>query len=244
MFSALTHVSCYHPIGKKRRVYEVPEMKYGESTFDILYLLFAIISGCIILKRARDKTERTMGAAALILGCGDAFHLVPRVLNYFADADMTAALGVGKLITSVTMTVFYVLLYYVWLGRYGEKEWSTRRAVIWCLAVVRGGLCLFPQNGWLQNSSDMTWGIIRNVPFVFLGAILCRLFFQNRENDRTFGLLWLYILLSFAFYMPVAVAAGMVPVLGMLMLPKTICYILMIVSFLRSQNAGDAAGRR
>ena len=25
------------------------EMKYGESSFDILYLLFAIISGCVIL---------------------------------------------------------------------------------------------------------------------------------------------------------------------------------------------------
>ena len=56
-------------------------MKYGESTFDILYLLFAIASGILILRRAKDKTSRQMGLAALILGCGDAFHLVPRVLN-------------------------------------------------------------------------------------------------------------------------------------------------------------------
>ena len=56
-------------------------MKYGESAFDILYLLFAITSGCLILRRAGNRTERYMGLAALILGCGDAFHLVPRVLN-------------------------------------------------------------------------------------------------------------------------------------------------------------------
>ena len=55
-------------------------MKYEESTFDILYLLFAVISGLILLRRAEDKTGRLMGLAALILGCGDAFHLVPRVL--------------------------------------------------------------------------------------------------------------------------------------------------------------------
>ncbi len=61
-------------------------MKYGESTFDILYLLFAIISGCIILKRAKGKIEKYMGIAALVLGCGDAFHLVPRVLNYLAQS--------------------------------------------------------------------------------------------------------------------------------------------------------------
>ena len=97
-------------------------MKYGESAFDILYLLFAVVSGILILRRAKNRTEKQMGLAALILGCGDAFHLVPRVLNYFVKADFTAALGIGKLVTSVTMTVFYVLVYYVWLGYYREKE--------------------------------------------------------------------------------------------------------------------------
>ena len=28
-------------------------------------------------------------------------------MNYFSDADFTAALGIGKLVTSVTMTIFY-----------------------------------------------------------------------------------------------------------------------------------------
>lgn len=212
-------------------------MKYGESTFDILYLLFAIISGCVILKHAKDKTEKYMGIATLVLGCGDAFHLVPRVMKYFTDMDMTTALGVGKLITSITMTVFYVLLYYVWQGHYGVESGRNLSLSIWCFAAVRVILCLFPQNGWLTNSSDMTWGIIRNVPFVILGAFICRLFFKERGKDKVFSLLWLYVLLSFAFYIPVAVAAGLVPVLGMLMLPKTICYILMLVAFLKSQDS-------
>ena len=73
-------------------------MKYGESTFDILYLLFAIICGIVILVKARDRAGRLMGFAALILGVGDAFHLVPRVLNYFIDADFTAALGSENLL--------------------------------------------------------------------------------------------------------------------------------------------------
>jgi hypothetical protein len=97
-------------------------MKYGESAFCILYLIFAIASGCVILRRAKDRTGRMMGLAALILGCGDAFHLVPRVLNHFISGDFTAALGIGKLVTSVTMTVFYVLLFYVWKGIYGVNE--------------------------------------------------------------------------------------------------------------------------
>ena len=214
-------------------------MKYGESAFDILYLLFAVISGILILRRARNKTEKLMGAAALILGCGDAFHLVPRVLNYFAAADFTAALGIGKLITSLTMTLFYVLLYYVWLGYYREKENRGLTICVWASAVIRAALCCFPQNGWLQNSSDVTWGVIRNVPFVVLGAVICWLYWKNREADRVFRFVWLFILLSFLFYIPVAVAAGIEPKLGMLMLPKTICYILMICAFLKavSRNA-------
>ena len=211
-------------------------MKYGESLFDICYLLFSIVSGCIILKNSKDRAGRIMGCAALILGCGDAFHLVPRVLNYFVDSDFTVALGVGKLVTSITITVFYVMLFY--LFRYVYKNDKNRNlvVVVWGLSVIRIVLCLFPQNGWFQNESSMQWGIIRNIPFVILGAIICYLFFIKRTEVSEFRFMWLYVLLSFLFYIPVAVFAGIVPMLGMLMLPKTICYILMIVSFLKMKR--------
>ncbi len=209
-------------------------MKYGESAFDVIYLLFAIVSGCVMLSKAKNQTEKLMGTAALVLGCGDAFHLVPRVLNYFSDADLTAALGVGKLVTSVTMTVFYLLLWYVWLGYYREREKRSVTVLLWILSAARVILCLFPQNGWLSNSGGVTWGVIRNVPFVLLGGAVCTLYFRKRKEDRLFAPVWLYILLSFLFYIPVAVGAGLVPMLGMLMLPKTVCYILLIVTFLRS----------
>ena len=208
-------------------------MKYGESTFDILYLLFTITSGILMLRRATDKTGKMMGLAALILGCGDAFHLVPRVLNYFTEWDLTAALGIGKLVTSLTMTVFYVLMYDIWLRIYGAEEKRAVTVAVWALAAVRAALCLFPQNGWLQNDSGVAWGIIRNVPFVLLGALVVVLYFRKQEEVRLFRPVWVYVLLSFLFYIPVAVGAGLVPMLGMLMLPKTVCYILLVVVFLR-----------
>ncbi len=211
-------------------------MKYGESSFDILYLIFAITSGIMILRRAEGRKEKFMAYAALILGCGDAFHLVPRVLNYFTEWDLTAALGIGKLITSITMTVFYVLLYYLWLELYSVKRKRKTEMCVLLLALVRSALCLFPHNGWLQNSSDMNWGIIRNIPFVIHGALICYLYYCKRNENSVFKPMWLYILLSFAFYIPVAVAAGAIPLLGMLMLPKTVCYILMILSFLKAQH--------
>ena len=38
-------------------------MKYGESIFDIFYLLTAIVTGILILKKAKGNTGRLMGAA-------------------------------------------------------------------------------------------------------------------------------------------------------------------------------------
>ena len=84
-----------------------------ESIFDVCYLIFAIISGIMLLVKSKGRKDiRIFGWMTLLLGCGDAFHLIPRVLNYWTAADYTVSLGIGKLITSETMTVFYLLMDY------------------------------------------------------------------------------------------------------------------------------------
>ena len=206
-------------------------MKYGESIFDIIYLVYAVAMGFCIQRRRNDSVGRQMGAAVLILGCGDAFHLIPRVMNNFIDADLSAWLGFGKLVTSVTMTVFYLLLYRIWLKAYGEREDRTTGTVVYALTAARILLCLLPQNRWFQNESSVLWGILRNIPFVVLGGIIVRLYWRRREDIRCLRYVWLLVLLSFLFYIPVAVAAGIVPMLGMLMLPKTVCYMFLIWAF-------------
>ena len=139
-----------------------------ESIFDIGYLAFAIISGVLMLKNEKGRRLATLfGAMTLVLGCGDAFHLIPRVLNYFTNLNMTAALGIGKLVTSVTMTVFYVLLEYARRERYGD----TRKGILlvtWVLAAIRIVLCCFPQNAWISENPPLLWGILRNIPFVVI----------------------------------------------------------------------------
>ena len=206
-------------------------MKYGESTFDILYLVFGFIMGVRILRVKKDAVGKLMGAAVLILVCGDAFHLVPRVLQYFVKGDFTAWLGIGKLVTSITMTVFYVLLYRLWLIAYDEREDRKMTACVYALTAARVVLCLMPQNRWLQNEGSVLWGVIRNVPFVVLGALVVMLYHRDRMKIPRFRNVWLLIIFSFIFYIPVAVAASIVPMLGMLMLPKTVCYIMLIWIF-------------
>lgn len=208
-------------------------MKYGESVFDVVYLLIAIVGGVLILRKSKAPWEKKMGLAVLILGLGDAFHLVPRVLHYFIAADLTAALGVGKLVTSVTMTVFYVFMYHICVEYGGAKEDKRLTGLVYLLAAIRVVLCLLPQNRWVQNDSSALWGALRNIPFVILGGIVMVGYYRNRNGAPGLKRVWLYILLSFLFYIPVAVFAGLLPILGMLMLPKTVCYIALIVVFYR-----------
>ena len=207
-------------------------MKYGETAFDVLYLAIALVCGIVMLIKARGATEKLMGIAVLIVGLGDAFHLVPRVINYFAASDMTFWLGLGKLITSVTMTAFYVCMYYILLGVTQERERFGLTLFVWFLAALRVGLCLLPQNEWLTGGGELVWAIVRNVPFVILGAVTVVLWFKKRSSLGRLRFIWLWVTLSFLFYIPVAVGASLVPKLGMLMLPKTVCYIVIAVTFL------------
>ena len=134
------------------------------------------------------------------------------------------------------MTVFYVLLYRLWLHVYGERERATLSAAVYALAAIRIVLCLLPQNGWLQNESSVLWGTLRNIPLVALGVIVICLYFKNRKQVRTLRFVWLWITLSYLFYIPVAVAASLVPMLGMLMLPKTVCYMILFAVFWKYAN--------
>lgn len=62
--------------------------------------------------------------------------------------------------------------------------------------------------------------------------------------ERRLKFIWIYSALSFLFYIPVVVGAGTVPILGMLMLPKTICYVLIVISFLLYVVKSDNKSRK
>lgn len=203
-----------------------------ESIFDICYLVFAIVSGVLLLKKSKGrKYVRIFGIMTLLLGCGDAFHLVPRVLNYWTDGDYTAALGIGKLVTSITMTLFYILIEYARRDRYKITGEKGVLASVWILGIIRIALCCFPQNGWTSAEPSLLWGILRNIPFALLGILTVVLWLRSAKNDKPLKLMWLAVTLSFLFYIPVVLFAQTMPMIGMLMLPKTCMYVWMIVMF-------------
>lgn len=211
-----------------------------ESVFCIAYLVVVAVLGFIMVTQAKEDKQRLLfGILTLTLVGGDSFHLVPRIYGNLAGklVEITGALGIGTFVTSITMTFFYVLLYHFWCGRYSKPIKSNLSYVIYILAVSRIVLCLFPQNDWFSADAPLAWGIYRNIPFAVMGGIIVYLFFaEARKNDRSFKYAWLAVLLSFLFYMPVVLFAGTIPIIGMLMLPKTACYVWLIVMGYRDKS--------
>lgn len=201
-----------------------------ETLFDAAYLISVITIGIIMIVRSNGNKQYCLfGVMAVVLGAGDAFHLVPRALALCTTGleNFTVSLGMGKLITSITMTVFYVILYYVWRTRYKIMGKNSVTAAVYFLAALRILLCLFPQNQWLDTEPPLSWGIYRNIPFAFLGILIIVLFYKSakEQGDNDFKYMWLTIVLSFSFYVPVVLWADAIPVIGMLMIPKTCAYV-------------------
>lgn len=204
-----------------------------ETAFDVVYLCTVIFLGVMMIRRsAGNRKIRLFGVMAVVLGCGDAFHLVPRAYALCTTGlqNHAAALGFGKFVTSITMTVFYLILYYVWRQRYAVTGKRNLTAAMWVLAALRIGLCLLPQNQWLSPAPPLSWGIWRNIPFALIGLIMIVLFYQQAKakQDRVFRFMWLAITLSFAFYIPVVLFADAVPAVGALMIPKTCAYVWIV----------------
>ena len=201
-----------------------------ETLFDAVYLISVVTIGVLMIRGSKGNRQFCLfGWMAVVLGAGDSFHLVPRAIALCTTGleNYTVPLGIGKWITSVTMTIFYVLLYYVWRQRYKINGQGSLTAAVYGLAGVRIALCMMPQNQWSSAKAPLSWGIYRNIPFALLGLLVIVLFYQSakKHEDKAFRWMWLTIVLSFGFYIPVVLWADAIPLIGMLMIPKTCAYV-------------------
>lgn len=244
--------------------------RMGEASFCIIYLIYIFVVAGMLWRKYRmaqaiDFTETfylyniryiSGFVMAMLLGCGDAFHLVPRIIvNIRGEIkNQEFYLGLGNLISSITMTVFYLVMVEMCelcVGRTSGSKDLLNDGLIVATALfvaVRIFFCLFPQNRWFIKEGNKKWAIIRNVPFVIVGIIavvtliiaisavaseeadvLSSVFYPAVLIGKGFFIqIMIATILSFAFYLPVAIKGKENPKLGMLMIPKTICYMWMM----------------
>lgn len=208
-------------------------MKNVEIVFDFLYLFTVMTVAAILYFRGKPLSLRwQFGLMTLVLGLGDSFHLIPRIYSMLdkSNKDHSPSLGVGKFITSITMTIFYIFLWEIGKSYYSFNISIFIDIFVYSLAIVRIVLCFFSQNKWLDKQPPTKWAIIRNIPFFVLGMIVMFLYMWGAfKYGGGLSFMWLAIFISFAFYMPVILFARINPKVGMLMLPKSLAYVAIVL---------------
>ena len=125
-------------------------MAVFESIFDISYLTFDASAGIAMLALSGGRPVLILyGLLSLLLGAGDAFHLL-----------------------------FYLLLYVIYTQLYGVGSLAAA-VILTASAVLRLILCLFPQNNWYHYEGSAKWSLARNLPFAVTGICMIVLFLMS-----------------------------------------------------------------
>lgn len=205
-----------------------------EAVFDTVYLTFDLVAGILFFVYSQGNLLFMLyGILTLTLCGGDAFHLVPRIKRAVRGSSekIQRQLGRGLQISSITMTVFYIVLLYIWKLTFPEIHApAVIEIIIWVSAIVRIVICFLPQNNWLSEEGNIKLSVIRNAVFAVTGIGVIILYaISGNTYDYHMTRMVAAIIISFGCYLPVTLLSKKMPKVGLLMIPKTCAYIWVIV---------------
>ena len=207
---------------------------YVEVGFNVLYLIVVwTMNGVMSMQLDRVQPENRKIAnmfrwAFVLLAVGDTGHVGFRVAAYALGGleKNSMLLGIGALATAITVTFFYVVMLYIWKERFHGK-FGLLEYILLASVPVRLIVMAFPQNDWGNSVPPEFWSLLRNLFLVILGVGVLYLYLRDsvKTKDRLFRWMGYCVLFSYLFYTPVILFARDIPVIGMLMIPKTVMYV-------------------
>lgn len=211
-----------------------------ESAFNVFYLVTIYILIFLMIKAAGNLSKENKGIPRLLiagfalLALGDTGHVGFRVAAYLLGGLEAHAvlLGIGSMATAVTVTGLYLLFVEIWY-KTNNKARGGLYFILMLTGLIRIALIFFPQNQWESIVPPFDWSLYRNIPLMLLGAGAAWLFFRAGEKKEYFRNMGILVAASYAFYLPVILFVQQVPLLGMLMIPKTLAYLGMAIVSLR-----------
>ena len=216
-----------------------------EISFNILYLAVVWWLVVAMLRRlpqvaaADQKIGRYFIWAFALLALGDTGHVGFRVLAYALgglDATLNIAgleiglVGLGALSTAITVTFFYVLLLFIWQERF-DRSLGWFGWLLIASAAVRLVVMTLPGNQWNSVVPPQPMSLVRNFFLTISGLGVAILILRDaaRTGDRVFTWIGISILVSYGFYIPVILFVQTLPLIGMLMIPKTLAYVAIAI---------------
>ncbi len=212
-----------------------------EGIFDAAYMvvIWCIIVTMIVRRAAVAPENRGTAKAVLwafaLLALGDTPHMTSRILACLTGTYATtfrilgfevSTIGLGALSTSITFTLFYVFILIAWRARFG-KPYGWFGYLLFVAAAVRLLMLLHPANQWNNALAPRDWSIYRNLPLFLQGIGVGYLIWRDaaKTKDRPFVSIAALIFFTYLCYIPVIFFYHTMPLLGMLMLPKTMAYV-------------------
>lgn len=212
-----------------------------EIAFNITYLI--VIWGLVIalllrrseLPPSRRRMSDWITAAFALLAFGDTGHVGFRVWAYALgglESQITlfgytiSLVGAGALMTAFTVTLFYMLMLEVWRLRF-RRQYGTFEYFLLIAGATRLYMLTLSINEWWRVVPEQPWSTIRNIPLMIQGLGLAYLILRDAiaYKDVTFRWIGISILVSYACYIPVILFVQQAPIIGMLMIPKTLAYV-------------------
>jgi hypothetical protein len=215
--------------------------QWMEASFNISYLIvvWGLVVAMIRQREAPPGGSRRLGAVVTwafgLLALGDTGHVGLRVLAYgLGGLDKNLPIfgfeiplvGAGAFATAFTVTLFYVLMLEAWRVRF-NRHYATFEYLLLAAAAARLLIMLAPANEWSRSTPPQPWSTIRNLPLMLQGLGLAALILRDaaQQRDPAFRWIGVMILISYACYLPVILFVQQMPMLGMLMIPKTLAYL-------------------
>ncbi len=217
---------------------------WTEIGFNIVYLIavWGLVIYMLVKNRKFETPDRLRNIVIwmfALLALGDTGHVGFRVVAYLmGNLEQTISLlgaqvglvGLGALSTAITVTFFYMLVVFLWKERF-HQPLNGFAWVLLGMGVIRLVIMVFPQNQWNSVVPPLDWSLARNLPLTIQGLGIAYLILRDavKNKDHVFRNIGLWILVSFAFYLPVILFVQVLPMIGMLMIPKTLAYVAIAI---------------
>ena len=199
-------------------------MKYLETIFSLCYISilwwFAIkmFIHCWGTESFQLPTAQHCSLWAFTtLAVGDTAHVVTRVLDW--------QVGSGDCFTAVMITCFYLMLASIVI-EYTDMRLGVAAGCILFLVLTRIIMLGLPENGWNTATHPYPWYEIRNWILLGIQIEVIVLAVPYRKSKL---IKWIITLtgISLVCLIPVTFFIREHPMVGMLMIPKSITYLVM-----------------
>jgi len=165
-----------------------------------------------------------------LLALGDTGHVGFRVVAIgLGGLEQNAVLvGLGALSTSITIGILYMIILEVWRIQFNKPKNALYYGLL-TVGIIRYGIFLFPQNEWGSVVAPFEWSLVRNIPLFIqgIGVAILLLTDARKHEDKTFKNIAYCIFISYLFYIIVILLVQKILIIGMLMIPKTVAYMVM-----------------